>query len=1311
MRTMSRRFVSKSNGARKAVAIVASAALVASMSNFQAFAAPISESEASAQEKVTVCFELDPGVTVDFKGTIITSDSEDKTVQVNTGRDYTFKVRASSVDKKAYIVKGVTYMFASPKTEPKPIAEKTQEKEIQQAEENVGEKANQSVQDGSGTTGSGVQQEGDGSAENQHEGTAGAGVGMTDESQADPASVASLADEEEKTSSTENGGEAQGQGGDLASTEAIDGDETPMASPESQKDRELSEAQEVVSNGNGSYTLTEASIGEAAETDRDIVIELTSDEIGDETVVSNGDDLKRALESEGNVKVVLDAAVEDKIIEVREGIVVKKNKVLELNGVNLVASLDGDASFLTVPNDARLEITDEASKYIEPTGVLHETTTGNGKYAPDNIAKLGSYNAESKMLTYSVSKSKTHRATGTTEEYRDTYTMDLSSAGAITSSGVNALVKVEAGGNFVMEGGRLTNTGGKHGVEAQGNSRVTISGGFIVGNGAKANGAGIYVDGAGDTATLNINGKAVVGGNVADEPHNGGGVYLNRCNATIGGQAVIAGNYASRGNAVVTKNNDATSANNRNLIQESNGGGVYLSSNVALTLSGEAAVVSNRAARDGGGIYANASKGNALGVPSNSLTIEGEGEGVNLSNNEASHDMTDLNPGFKDGKGQTRDWRMTPMGGGAIFSMGNLKINGAAQLVNNKSGDAGGAIMLPQVGGYAAASLKIEEVVVAGNYAQSSEGGGIWCQPKSATKHEDNAGSDAATKDDFSYIKGGYITNNASGTVFDFGGGGLYVNKDGYLCLYNPLVTGNTAYGWGGGVAGCHNGFVLSNKIAMFGNTAKQEGYTSNDNEYADRWAYHPDYLDGQNGKLEAGASNDFFTGRESTVQDKMLGGGSHNWTGYTTGRGVQATFERIEWNSAKLTLQIAGGETEEIKLFSTNFESKEEKDRVNAFAYIPNSVNYDDVSKKILHSVAEFKGTFHDGLGFITFVEKRPDADAPGYYKIHMKIDRSVAKPAGDGGQILDQYGKVFEDALVYHGSFQSDLSQGSIDSGQEVLQYNVYKIATEEGSDPDAPVVSKFPKGGQVHTKRFLALNANPTEDAKKAAFKEACVFISGNYSRTNGGGIANNGYIDLGSPKGTDGNKPDPTEFDLTLKKNWEGFDKAAENQGTFTAIFRIRAYESKGAYDFDKNKGTNENCKFETIRALTYAPGESAHQTLKVEDIEKGSYVVVEEMDVSGDNFTGAVVANGVLDGNGGLTVTSDKTVTFDNTYSNDKSYGTGVVNSYTKGDAGDANASGVQVTQDNLYKKNRPIPAGEGALTNPTDPLAGQAAGE
>lgn len=53
-----------------------------------------------------------------------------------------------------------------------------------------------------------------------------------------------------------------------------------------------------------------------------------------------------------------------------------------------------------------------------------------------------------------------------------------------------------------------------------------------------------------------------------------------------------------------------------------------------------------------------------------------------------------------------------------------------------------------------------------------------------------------------------------------------------------------------------------------------------------------------------------------------------------------------------------------------------------------------------------------------------------------------------------------------------------------------------------------------GVVTSDRFLALNANPTEEAKQAAIAEGKVFISGNVSTyTHGGGIANNGILKIG------------------------------------------------------------------------------------------------------------------------------------------------------------------------------------------------------
>ena len=413
------------------------------MSNFQAFAATGDENENSPQ-KVTVCFKLDPGITVDFKGETITAGSEDKTVQVNTGRNYTFKVTASAVDKKAYIVDGVKYMFASPKTELPSAAEKTQTSDTQQTEKTSDEQISQAVSESNGAE----------EQSSQQEETPNAGLGGADESEQASIAASSSNDEEENTPSAETSEVAGEQKNAPASDETIENDETPMASPALQSERELSEAQDIVSNGNGSYTLTEEAIKEAADSDRDVVIELTAKEIGEEIIVNNGEGLRKVLESEGDVKVVLDDAIENKTIEVTEAITVKGNKVLELNGITLDVKLSGESeNFLTVSQGARLEITDEASKNIVPEGIAHKATTSNDNNAREieQLAKLGSYDADSKMLTYSVSKSKTNSSTGTTKEYRDTYEVKLSAAGAITSTEINALVKVEAGATLLWK--------------------------------------------------------------------------------------------------------------------------------------------------------------------------------------------------------------------------------------------------------------------------------------------------------------------------------------------------------------------------------------------------------------------------------------------------------------------------------------------------------------------------------------------------------------------------------------------------------------------------------------------------------------------------------------------------------------------------------------------------------------------------------------------------------------------------------------------------------------------------------------------
>lgn len=1302
MKEVSRDFAHKTSPWRKAIAVITATALVASMSNIQAFGDPGEEEAPAIKETVTVRFEIDPGVTVSFdEKYTFTNESESTSIEVKPGRNYNIRVNAATVDGTAYVVGGVEYKLGEK------VANDEEESQVpgDSIEGDLKDEDKEDSFENSSVSG-----------EDPKDSEKGADEEIVDITPVDPG-VAEEPDSDDLAPSYSTPAEEDAVSGEESIAEEV----TPMA-PAPQSEEQESEDAAVEAEAYTSLVLDRDSVvlskeilQEALEAQREILIKITAQSIGKQQNVSlwessDGDyGLKDLLESSGDIKVVLqEDIVAEGSVTLGEG-----SKVIELAGhmISVSSKLGENGEFIIVPEGAKLEISDTESRGILPQAVGFENTTGNEGFVLDSgIALDGSEGYADNKLVYRISQSIKNRQEGTTREIRDTYELDLSKVGAVVSENGNAssLISVKDGGVFTLTGGRLTNEGGEHAVLGKGAVALNIAGGYIVGSRTTASGAGIYLDGENkskENCSLVVSGNAVVGGNVTTEKSNscGGGLYLNRCNALIRDDALIVANKAFDGEAYKTP---VTATGLRPQI--SNGGGIYTSRNVDLVLEGSAVVASNRAARDGGGIYIDATEGQ---LPSNSLVLR---DYVNISNNEASHNMEDVNPRVEgdahltdDSKLEERNWNVYPCGGGGIYSMGTLTIEDA-QIVNNCSMDAGGGIMHPQNGGtilpekvsVAASDMYISSVVVAGNYAHASEGGGIWCQPKATLKKDDQGYTNAASGS--SYLKAGYITNNKTNTAFDYGGGGLYVNMEGYLEVYSPVVTKNTARGFGGGVGGCHNGLLVSSKAAVFDNIANQSNFTTNKKEYGDRWAYKEMYL----GKLAEGASNDFFSAKKSTVQEEMLGGGHANWTGYTSGREIfQAVCTYDGWDhrgNASLVLlnsknkkvtHSSTGKTVNYDGYSAGVEVAPGDSAENRYAYfyLPDSrVTAFKVAKDGLKgSVFTGTGAGFNGKVSSTNYEKSqkgiieeviiPDEkekldDGKNYRKIKLiidwdekrlpkSVDGSGDNVYADGGAIYNAEGKDVSDNLEFYRSFKSILPNLG-DYVNKMYYYNIYKI-------------NEFPSYGKVEATRFLALKANPSDEDKKSAMSEGLVFISGNYSNTNGGGVACNGFIGLGTKDDT--SEPEE-DLSLTVEKLWEGFDSSdADKNGMFSAIFRVRIYDSKGAC----SQGLVNT---ETVRTLLF--GQDEPQSFTVDGIPSGSYVTVEELSYDGSNMTSRLIGKGTLDENGGALMRKDLAVTFENTYKDEGAYSTSVVNSYATGMDEDDN-SFVHVDQDSLYKKKHP----------------------
>lgn len=1267
MKEVSRDFAHKTSPWRKAIAVITATALVASMSNIQAFGAPEEEETPAVDQAVTVRFEVDEGVMVRVAGQPISAD--DPTITATTACDLSFSVEPTVSDTASYTVGAVEYTFSNVKEE-------------------VVSPADPIMPDENETT-----TPGDAPGEEPDVSQSESSDDVVDGSIPDPTVVP----EEDPTPDVNDDATAGDIDNPIESSEevALSDDLTPMA--DSPKSSDAEETPAVSDNGvieadEGVYRLAKETLAAAAEQNKEVVVRVSSELAEEKVTASDWNTLKEYLEASDKdhfISIKLENS-----IEAPETVTVVGKKNIELNG-KTIAAVEGfkDSYLFVVKDGSRLTLTDAASKGVAPRSQRIEKTTSSNKYADKDIAKLGTYNADTQELVYYVSTSDPDRATGTSQEERVEMKLNMSTTGAVLGTNLTSLVKVE-NGVFDMSGGRLTNTGGNHGVEASGKSRVQITGGFIVGNGPGSDGAGIWFSGNDKSASsLVLGGSAVVGGNIASKNEadsNGGGVWVENCTLTIKDSAVVAGNYAGDPNVIVDGSKDADGYISELHYSKCNGGGIYVGLDATATVSGNAVLAGNRAASDGGGIYVKPSPtltAKDKTKPTNKLILE---DRVSISNNKAMRDMSAWNPKTESATPNTSWFYVYAGGGGGVFSMGETHID-SGQLVNNFASDAGGGLLLPSEikGNEINPRLYIEYAVVAGNYCDYSEGGGIHCQPAAVKKDGEWTGD--------SYIKTGYITNNATGTEFDYGGGGLFLVSEGFLRVYSPLVTGNTAQGWGGGVAACTNGTIITSDAAIFGNTAKQEGHTKNNNEYGDRWAadrqyWYNEVFGEKNGNaLPDHASDDYFCAKQSVVYDKMLGGNFYNWKGYMSGKAT-AVASYAGWGdkASSLTYYPSGSTTKKtVAMYSANFEHDPDVWDIDKYAYLniqKDAVDFDVLQKELMGSYIHFAGAGFKSEdsgklckaedGIVLEVRVIDASDLAGYKKVLLKIDpkgdsRAAEVASLHGGALYDETGNLTEGAEFYK-TLKAQLPRSQSET------YNIYEI-------------KQFPAGGHAEATRFMALKAHPTTDpaadpegtetgatAKRDAFAAATVFFTGNYSANNGGGIGCNGRMVIGrdpkNPDPEDPKLPDDKYFNLKINKSWSNLGDLKENQnGTLTAAFKVTVYTSKNHYEASMNGDTSIVPVFETVLAMTFDKDSAAEQVRELENLEEGWYVVVEEIGGQGDNFEiDSSTAQAVMDAN--------MTMKFKNTYKDEGAYSTSVVNSYAAG------ATKVEVTQDSLYLK-------------------------
>lgn len=376
-------------------------------------------------------------------------------------------------------------------------------------------------------------------------------------------------------------------------------------------------------------------------------------------------------------------------------------------------------------------------------------------------------------------------------------------------------------------------------VEVKADSTLYLKGGMIttaanLGN----NGHVIYSEG-----TVKIAGGYVTNGNGGGW---GGGLCMAKGSLNMTGGVIAANKAAS-------------------------GGGIFADSGVTLDLSG--GVISGNATyakgisgSSCGGDTGDGGYGGGVYTKGANVTIGGS---ANITNNRVDAWIADSNL-----------YNFGLLGGGGIACThgGTLTMTGGS-VTANYSKEAGGGI-------YAgfwnqAITFTMTDGTIAGNKSENAEGGGL----RISTGTTGDIGTKPGTSNKI------YITNNKTMTGEsrggDWGGGGVFVQKDGKLNIVRTLITDNEAGGWGGGIGACPTGETIvshSNGAAIYNNT---DNGLSNHMSAGGNGKNEDSNTDYITEDFKEAGHKDFFLVRKddstktvAVVLGKMLGGGSAGWKG-----------------------------------------------------------------------------------------------------------------------------------------------------------------------------------------------------------------------------------------------------------------------------------------------------------------------------------------------------------------------------------------------------------------------------------------------
>lgn len=497
---------------------------------------------------------------------------------------------------------------------------------------------------------------------------------------------------------------------------------------------------------------------------------------------------------------------------------------------NTTIDLAGHKLYYRVPkNDTDTFITVASGALtIEDSVKPSDKTSTDNENNPGRAAAMTWDTNNNGTLTYYVTTSMpSEGGFGTTETTTKHVVSGFGAIVAASNSGsVKQVISVADGGTLNLNGGMITTP------------RDLADDGHI-----------IFAKGESKETHVNINGGFITGANL-NQQHGGwgGGLCVAGAKVTVnmtGG--VIAANKAA------------------------SGGGIFANSGVTLNLSG--GVISGNATYDKGignscgGDTGDGGYGGGVYTKGANVTIGGS---ANITNNRVGAWIADSS---------VYNFGLLGGGGIACTHRGTLTMTGGS-VTANYSKEAGGGIY---AGFHNQPIIKFSMTggTIAGNESENAEGGGL----RISTGTTGDIGTKPGTSNKIYITNNKTMTGNSRGG--DWGGGGVFVQKDGKLNIVRTLITDNEAGGWGGGIGACPTGETIvshSNGAAIYNNTDNGLSNHMSAGGNSKNEDSNPDYI--TKDFKEAG-HKDFFLVRKddsnktvAVVLGKMLGGGSAGWQG-----------------------------------------------------------------------------------------------------------------------------------------------------------------------------------------------------------------------------------------------------------------------------------------------------------------------------------------------------------------------------------------------------------------------------------------------